>query len=58
MSITKSNLNINKNIYKKTSKDYSNTYPDRFFLLFGSLKDYDLEEPNEIPFKYDKKEAL
>ena len=58
MSITKFNLNTNKNIYKKTSKDYSNTYPDCFFSILGSLKDYDIEEPNEIPFEYDKREEL
>ena len=42
----------------EVAKDYANTYPEEFFSLFGSLKDFDLEEPKELSFKYDKREEL
>ena len=44
--------------YDGKSKDCSKTYPDKFFSLLGSLNDYDLEEPKEIPFEYDRREEL
>ena len=49
---------IKKSINNENLKDYSRTYPDGFFELFGSLKDYDLEEPKEMQFEYDKREEL
>lgn len=30
-------------------KDYSDTYPEGFFELFGCLKDTDFETPEDLP---------
>ena len=51
-------INNNNENHDEYSNDYSKTYPDKFFSLFGSLKDYDIEEPKEIPFEYDRREEL
>jgi len=42
----------------EVSRDYSSTYPSGFFDLFGSGKDFDMEEPEELPLEYDKREEL
>ena len=39
-------------------KDYENTYPKDFFSLFGSSKDLDIEEPDELSFDLDKREIM
>ena len=41
----------NKKLIKETNvkEDYSDTYPKGFFELRGSLKDYDIEEPEDLP---------
>ena len=40
------------------SNNYESTYPKKFFELFGSGKELDIEEPKELSFKKDKREDL
>lgn len=55
----KSNLSVSKWVREKLENALKNEWPASYFSLFGAIKDFDLQEAEEIDFEQDiKREKL
>lgn len=55
LAAKKEHVSISRWVKSRLSKSLTETWPEHYFDLFGSLKEEDLKRPEQPPFSLDRK---